>query len=60
MGKITIMKKKISYPLLENAFSNNDIRCGLKVLSSKHITMSKITRNFEKNLQKKLDANMLL
>ena len=41
------MIKKFKYPLLSNAFSTSDIKCGLKVLSSKHITMSKLTKNFE-------------
>ena len=48
------MLKKFKYPLLSNAFSKSDINCGLKVLSSKYITMSKITRNFEKKFAKKL------
>ena len=45
---IKYISKKFKYPLLSDAFSKSDINCGLKVLSSKHITMSKITRNFEK------------
>ena len=48
------MVKKFKYPLLSNAFSKSDINCGLKVLSSKQITMSKITKNFEKQFAKKL------
>ncbi len=48
------MKKKISYPLLTNAFSPADINSGIKVLKSKYITMSKITRSFEKQFCKKL------
>ena len=54
------MIKKFIYPLLSNAFSSSDIRCGLKVLSSKHITMSKITRNFEKKFAKRLGCKYAL
>lgn len=35
------------YPLLENGFSNSDILRGIKVLLSRKITMSKITKKFE-------------
>ena len=38
---------KLSYSLLENAFSNTDIISGIKVLLSKKITMSSITQKFE-------------
>ena len=41
-------KNKIIYPLLENAFSKEDLNCGIKVLKSKQITMSQKTKNFEK------------
>ena len=44
---------KIIYPLLENAFSKEDLNCGIKVLKSKQITMSKKTINFEKTFAKK-------
>ena len=54
------MIKKFKYPLLSDAFSKSDINCGLKVLSSKHITMSKITRNFEKQFAKKLGCKYAL
>ena len=54
------MIKKFKYPLLSNAFSRSDITCGLKVLSSKHITMSKITRNFEKQFAKKIGCKYAL
>ena len=43
------MIKKITYPLLSNAFSKSDINCGTKVLKSKYITMSKITKNHKTN-----------
>lgn len=36
------------YPLLENAFSDSDILKGINVLLSRKITMSQITKRFEK------------
>ena len=33
----------MKYPLLDNAFSNDDIKKGIEVLKSKQITMSKET-----------------
>lgn len=36
-----------SYPLLENAFTTEDIFKGIEVILSKKITMSEITREFE-------------
>ena len=44
--------KKLSYSLLENAFSNADIISGIKVLHSKKITMSTITQKFENEFAK--------
>ena len=43
----------MKYPLLSNAFNRKDIRCGINVLKSKQITMSKITYDFEKTFAKK-------
>ena len=43
----------MKYPLLSNAFNKKDIQCGINVLKSKQITMSKITYNFEKTFAKK-------
>ena len=40
-------KKNYKYPLLENAFSDRDILCGINVLKSKKITMQKKTFDFE-------------
>jgi CDP-6-deoxy-D-xylo-4-hexulose-3-dehydrase len=54
------MIKKFKYPLLSNAFTKSDISCGIKVLSSKYITMSKITKNFEKQFAKKLGCKYAL
>ena len=38
---------KFSYPLYNNAFTNEDIINGIEVLLSQKITMSKITEEFE-------------
>ena len=54
------MIKKYTYPLLSNAFSKSDINCGTKVLKSKYITMSKITKNFEKQFSKKIGCKYAL
>ena len=45
-------QKSISYKLLEDAFSKEDIKIATKVLRSKKITMSKETLNFEKKFAK--------
>ncbi len=47
------MKKKFEYKLLSNAFNNSDIKSGINVLKSKKITISKITKKFEKFFAKK-------
>ena len=54
------MIKKFKYPLLSNAFSKSDISCGIKVLKSKRITMSKITKKFEKQFAKKIGCKYAL
>jgi len=41
-----------NYPLLENAFSNEDILTAIEVLLSQKITMSKITKQFEHEFAK--------
>ena len=48
------MTKELNYPLLSNAFNQKDIDVGVKVLKSKFITMSKITRKFELFFAKKM------
>jgi len=53
------MSKNI-YPLLSNAFNKKDIDCGINVLKSKFITMSKHTLNFEKSFAKKMNAKFAL
>jgi len=49
-------KKIMNYKLLDDAFSSQDIKEGIKVLKSKQITMSKETKNFEKNFAKRIGA----
>ncbi len=48
------------YPLLSNAFTNEDINKGIKVIKSKNITMSKITLKFEKKFARKLGVKYAL
>ena len=48
------MTRKLYYPLLSNAFNTKDITEGVKVLKSKFITMSKVTRKFELLFAKKM------
>ena len=43
---------KTVYPLLENAFNSKDISLGISVVKKKQLTMSKITKNFEKQFSK--------
>lgn len=56
-------KKKFiekSYPLLENAFSSEDIFKGIEVILSKKITMSEITREFEYEFSKYVGSKYAL
>lgn len=45
---------KFKYPLLDDAFSNNDLFEGIKVIISGQLTMAKKTEEFEKKFAKKL------
>ncbi len=51
---------KIIYPLLSDAFNKKDIQCGVNVIKSKYITMSKVTRRFEKKFAKKVGSKFAL
>lgn len=51
---------KYFYPLVENPFSNDDIKKGIEVLKSKQLTLSKQTHNFELNFSKRLKTNYSL
>ena len=46
------LKNSNSFPLLEKGFSNEDILSGIEVLLSGKITMSDITKKFEKYFAK--------
>ena len=48
------------YPLLENAFSIQDIDSAIKVVKSKRLTMSKKTLEFEKNFSKFIKSKYCL
>ena len=54
------MKKKYFYPLSEDGITNEDINLASKVLKSKQITMSKITRKFEIHFAKKIGSKYAL
>ena len=54
------MIKKFKYSLLSDAFNEKDINEGINVLKSKKITISKITKNFEKYFAKKIGAKYAL
>ena len=53
--------KKIKYPLVGFPFSESDMSSGRKILSTKKIiTMSKVTRDFEKKFAKYLGVKYAL
>ncbi len=54
------MKKKYFYPLSEEGITKQDISVAKKVLNSKQLTMSKYTREFEKEFSKKIGAKYAL
>ena len=54
------MTKKFKYNLLSNAFNKKDIDVGIRVLKSKKITISKITKKFEKYFAKKIGSKYAL
>ncbi len=51
---------KYFYPLIENPYSNSDIRKGINVLKSKQLTLSNETKKFEKNFTTKLKSKYSL
>ena len=51
---------KFSYPLYNNAFTNDDIINGIEVLLSQRITMSKITEEFEQRFAKYIGSKYAL
>ena len=54
--KFNSIQSKFKYPLLNQGFSVDDILQGIKILSSGQITMSKVTKNFERMFAKKVGA----
>ena len=44
------------YPLLDDAFSNQDLLKGIRVILSGQLTMSKETKDFEKIFAKKMKS----
>lgn len=48
------------YPLLENAFTQNDILAAIEVILSKKITMSEITKSFEYEFAKYIGSKYAL
>jgi CDP-4-dehydro-6-deoxyglucose reductase, E1 len=50
----------MKYPLLENAFSKEDLQKGINVLKTGRLTISKITHKFEKTFAKKNESNFAL
>jgi CDP-4-dehydro-6-deoxyglucose reductase, E1 len=53
-------KKTFSYPLHSDGYSTHDINAGIAVLLSGQLTMSKKTKEFEKNFAKKIGAKYCL
>ena len=45
---------KFAYPLLDDAFSNEDLSKGIRVILSGQLTMSKETKKFESFFAKKI------
>ena len=54
------MNKNLKYPLLDNAFSKQDLKKGIDVIRSGRITMSSITKEFEKKFAKYLGSKYAL
>tara|TARA_B110000977_G_scaffold201338_1_gene295441 strand:- start:22402 stop:23598 length:1197 start_codon:yes stop_codon:yes gene_type:complete len=52
--------KKISYPLLKDAFSKSDLMAAQKVIKSGQLTMSKVTKKFELEFAKKIGSKYAL
>ena len=48
-----IKKTKHHFPLKDSTFRNKDLIEGIKVIFSKNVTMSKVTKKFEKPFSKK-------
>ena len=70
--KLNILKKQIkkyfeknkkenkNYPLLDDAFSFEDLMKGIEIILSKKITMGEVTHNFENEFAKYLNVKYAL
>ena len=48
------------YPLLENAFSKDDILAAIEVILSRRVTMSEVTKSFEYEFGKYIGSKYVL
>ena len=48
------------YPLIDDPFSNDDIKKGIKILKSRQLTLAGETLNFERSFSKKINAKYSL
>ena len=53
-------KGKYLFPVKNQTFRNKDLIEGIKVILTKEVTMSKVTKKFEKEFSKKLSMNYSL
>ena len=53
-------KTHYSFPLKDSTFRNKDLEEGIKVILSKDVTMSKVTKKFEKTFSKKIKSSYSL
>ena len=51
-----IKRSKHLFPLKDSTFRNKDLIEGIKVIFSKDVTMSKVTKEFEKTFSKKINT----
>ena len=51
-----IKRSKHLFPLKDSTFRNKDLIEGIKVIFSKDVTMSKVTKKFEKTFSKKINT----
>ena len=49
-------RSKHLFPLKDSTFRNKDLIEGIKVIMSKDVTMSKVTKKFEKNFSQKIQV----
>ena len=49
-----IKRSKHLFPIKDSTFRNKDLIEGIKVILSKNVTMSKVTKKFEKVFSKKI------